>query len=105
MTRKPARTVKGLWKRVAAAETEAERLAEIQAFAATRCGAHARTTGQPCRAPRVPGKRRCRMHGGLSTGPKTIEGRRRALMNLVPYRNGALPLPTLEPEPAPATVL
>jgi hypothetical protein len=105
MATKPARTVNGLWKRVAAAETEAELLAEIEAFAATRCGAHARTTGQPCRAPRVPGKRRCRMHGGLSTGPKTLEGRRRALMNLLPYRNGTLPLPTRESEPPPVTVL
>jgi hypothetical protein len=29
-----------------------------------RCGAHARTTGQPCRSPAVIGSRRCRMHGG-----------------------------------------
>ena len=25
----------------------------------------------------VPGKRRCRFHGGLSTGPRTMEGRAR----------------------------
>src|SRR5262249_12073701 len=25
----------------------------------------------------VPGKRRCRFHGGLSTGPRTVEGRAR----------------------------
>ena len=41
------------------------------------CGAFARSTGKPCQAPRVPGKRRCRLHGGLSTGPKTEEGRQR----------------------------
>ena len=102
MTRKPARTIKGLWKRVAAAESETELLGEVQAFASTRCGAHARTTGQPCRAPRVPGKRRCWMHGGLSTGPKSPDGRRRALMNLLPYSSGAVPLPPLEPEPGAA---
>lgn len=41
------------------------------------CGAYARSTGQPCRALSVPGKRRCRLHGGLSTGPKTAEGKAR----------------------------
>ena len=42
-----------------------------------RCGAHARSTGRPCQAPVVPGKRRCKLHGGLSTGPKTAKGRAR----------------------------
>ena len=42
-----------------------------------RCGAHARSTGRPCQAPVVPGKQRCKLHGGLSTGPKTVEGRTR----------------------------
>lgn len=41
-----------------------------------RCGARTRT-GEPCRALRVYGKDRCRYHGGLSTGPKTPEGRAR----------------------------
>jgi hypothetical protein len=31
--------------------------------ASLRCGAHTRA-GQPCQAPAVTGKRRCRMHGG-----------------------------------------
>lgn len=31
---------------------------------ARRCGAHCRTTGQPCRLPPVMGRTRCRMHGG-----------------------------------------
>lgn len=30
-----------------------------------RCGAKSRSTGEPCRAPVVPGKNRCRWHGGL----------------------------------------
>ena len=42
-----------------------------------RCGAYARSTGRPCQAPVVPGKQRCKLHGGLSTGPKTAEGRAR----------------------------
>ncbi|WP_305851945.1 HGGxSTG domain-containing protein [Ruegeria sp. HKCCD7255] len=33
------------------------------------CGAKTRAGGQ-CQARVVPGKRRCRLHGGLSTGPK-----------------------------------
>lgn len=41
--------------------------------AAPRCGAHARS-GKPCRAPALRGKKRCRLHGGLSTGPRTPEG-------------------------------
>jgi len=42
---------------------------------APRCGARARTRGnQPCRAPAVRGGRRCRMHGGASTGPRTAAG-------------------------------
>ena len=32
-------------------------------LASLRCGAKTRS-GQPCRAPAVSGKRRCRMHGG-----------------------------------------
>jgi hypothetical protein len=38
------------------------------------CGALCRT-GEPCKAKPVEGSKRCRMHGGLSTGAKTPEGR------------------------------
>lgn len=38
-----------------------------------RCGARTRS-GTPCKNPAVRGKRRCRMHGGRSTGAKTPEG-------------------------------
>jgi hypothetical protein len=41
-----------------------------------KCGAYAHTTGNPCRAPAMENGR-CKLHGGLSTGPKTPEGRRR----------------------------
>jgi hypothetical protein len=33
--------------------------------------------GHPCSVRVEPGKRRCRFHGGLSTGPKTVAGRAR----------------------------
>lgn len=45
-------------------------LANIQ-----RCGAKTRS-GSPCRSPSMKNGR-CRMHGGLSTGAKTPEGRAR----------------------------
>ena len=48
------------------------------------CGARCRD-GTPCQAPAVwdyandrPRNGRCRMHGGLSTGPRTSEGKRRS---------------------------
>lgn len=52
-----------------------------------RCGARTRS-GAPCKAPCVwlPGalepRKRCRLHGGLSTGPRTVEGLARSLANL-----------------------
>ena len=39
-----------------------------------RCGAKTRT-GTECAMLSVPGKRRFRLHGGLSTGPRTRKGR------------------------------
>lgn len=41
---------------------------------APRCGAHARTTGQPCKSPAMMNGR-CRMHGGKSTGRPALHGR------------------------------
>ena len=41
-----------------------------------RCGAKTRK-GTPCRLLSEAGRRRCKFHGGMSTGPKTIEGRKR----------------------------
>ena len=40
------------------------------------CGAKTRS-GHPCRKPALKRKGRCRLHGGLSTGPKTREGKAR----------------------------
>ena len=41
-----------------------------------RCGCMTRR-GQPCKSPAVRGRKRCRMHGGMSCGPTSIEGRAR----------------------------
>ena len=59
----------------------------IEAGKATRLGAHwpgqrcfAKTRqGTPCRNPVVTDRNRCRMHGGLSTGPRTPEGKARSI--------------------------
>lgn len=40
----------------------------------TKCEAYARTTGNPCKAKAMTNGR-CKNHGGMSTGPKTPEGR------------------------------
>jgi hypothetical protein len=40
---------------------------------APRCGARNRA-GESCRAPAIRGKKRCQMHGGKSTGPRTADG-------------------------------
>ena len=41
-----------------------------------RCGAHARSTGQPCKRVPVKGRTRCLFHGGRSTGPRPTSGKR-----------------------------
>ena len=43
-----------------------------------RCNAWSRSARRHCRAKALPGKTKCRHHGGLSTGPKTPEGKVRA---------------------------
>jgi hypothetical protein len=44
--------------------------------AAAECSAKAKSTGRPCRRLAMPGKKRCRLHGGLG-GRQTDEGRAR----------------------------
>ena len=39
------------------------------------CEAYARSTGQTCKAKAL-ANGRCKNHGGLSTGPRTIEGKK-----------------------------
>src|SRR5215207_1589781 len=47
------------------------------AQAACRCGARRKRDGKPCCQPAMPNGR-CRVHGGLSTGPRTPEGLERS---------------------------
>jgi hypothetical protein len=54
-----------------------------------RCGARTRA-GTPCLRRDLQSNGRCRLHGGLSTGPKTDAGRKRARANLaVRWRRGS----------------
>jgi hypothetical protein len=39
-----------------------------------KCEAHARSTGQSCQAKAL-ANGRCKNHGGMSTGPRTAEGK------------------------------
>lgn len=55
------------------------------------CGAKRHRDGQPCKAMSEPGKRRCRFHGGRSTGPRTPEGKAAALANLRQNKGGKPP--------------
>lgn len=44
------------------------------------CGAKTRG-GNPCKRTDLHKNGRCKLHGGLSTGPKTIEGKRKSALN------------------------
>src|SRR5262245_45158264 len=60
--------------RASANRLSATRLeALVRANAAPRCGARSKRTGKPCRAAAMPNGR-CKVHGGKSTGPRTLEG-------------------------------
>lgn len=47
------------------------------------CGAYSRHNGKRCRRAKVPGRKRCKHHAGLSTGPKVRRAR-----NMVPVNAG-----------------
>ncbi len=48
----------------------------IAMFARVPCLAKTRK-GHPCKNKSEAGRRRCKFHGGMSTGPRTVEGRER----------------------------
>lgn len=68
---------------------ESQRLqAARMKMAPKRCEAYARSTGQPCQMKAL-ANGRCRLHGGLSTGPRTPVGREKARANLRQYNPGS----------------
>ena len=50
-----------------------------------QCGAKTRK-GTACKCKKLPGKNRCKFHGGMSTGPRKAERKIRAAENLVKAR-------------------
>ena len=44
---------------------------------APRCQAKSKRSQEQCKKAAIRGKDKCRMHGGVSTGPRTAEGRNR----------------------------
>ena len=50
-------------------------MAGRETLTVSRCGA--RTADGPCQGLPINGTGRCRLHGGASTGPKTVDGRKR----------------------------
>ena len=50
------------------------------------CGAKTRA-GKPCKITTIYENGRCKFHGGLSTGPKTVEGKKRSSMNAKKHKN------------------
>jgi hypothetical protein len=76
-TRRERRDVRQQLKALAFNDlAEEQRRKSQDAKAKRRCGAFARSTGKPCQAPAL-ANGRCKLHGGLSTGPRTAEGRAR----------------------------
>ena len=53
-----------------------------------RCGAKTRA-GTPCKRRGLYINGRCRLHGGLSTGPKTEAGKKKSAENLIRFHNKA----------------
>jgi hypothetical protein len=54
--------------------------ADWSGFADLRCGAKTRA-GHPCKRRDLYASGRCALHGGLSTGPRTAEGKARSALN------------------------
>ena len=50
---------------------------QTNTMSCNRCAAVFKATGQRCTATTLVGKRTCLRHGGASTGPRTIEGKKR----------------------------
>lgn len=54
---------------------------DLEPFMDLRCGARSKRTGKPCPQKGLYACGRCRWHGGLSTGPRSEDGKRRSAAN------------------------
>nr|WP_281290873.1 HGGxSTG domain-containing protein [Pigmentiphaga aceris] len=52
------------------------------------CGATSKRTGQPCRRKDLFASGRCKFHGGMSTGPRSVAGKERSARNGGSTRQG-----------------
>ncbi len=52
-----------------------------QDFLELTCGAKTKSKGTPCKQKVLYSNGRCKFHGGMSTGPRTVEGKRRSALN------------------------
>ena len=83
---RPSKGEKGiaeLWaniKRLAEREEDEAPLPPPRTLPGQTWGARTRA-GTPCKRKDLYGNGRCRLHGGLSTGPRTEEGKRRSAAN------------------------
>lgn len=68
------------WRMAAAMAHNPHRI-DFARFVDLRCGAKGKRTGLPCPMRDLYGNGRCKWHGGLSTGPKTPEGKARSASN------------------------
>jgi len=50
------------------------------------CGARRKYDGNPCQCKALENGK-CKFHGGMSTGQQSLDGRIKALKNLLPFRN------------------
>ncbi len=71
----------GTYQEAFAAVAESNRLARNTPMRGERCEARTRK-GNPCRC-KAMANGRCKLHGGASTGPTSMEGKLRALQNLL----------------------
>jgi hypothetical protein len=72
-----------VWSAVVGKDHELQGLARVleqvktKAARYVRCGARTRKDGSPCQSVAIRPNGRCMWHGGLSTGPRTLEGKAR----------------------------
>lgn len=58
-----------------------ENMSMPDGFLNMRCGARTKATGNPCKRKDIYKSGRCKLHGGLSTGPRTKEGKQKSAEN------------------------